>query len=391
MDRNICQTIIALQQLKIKDALIDRAVYHGTFSRFDLQTVYDIVVSLNASDSSVKFSLESVERAWQMAQEIITQSEKKGVKIFSRYNDGFPVLLRQIPKPPLLLHVQGNANLLRSKCIAVVGTRAPREVSGTDAYRISQELVRNELTVVSGLAKGIDAAAHEGALDAQGPTIAVLAHGLQMIYPAENQNLAKRIVENNGALISEYAWYTPLMKWFLVDRDRIQSGLSRAVFVIETKAKGGTMHTVEFCKKQNHLLVVLTPSSDSVSDENFSGNLKILNEASANPNIIPYTYGDPVASVLEKIAQSSQGLTRVKTIDDFISQRIPCVRESTAFIVEEWMNESEGLSSHKETKGLTNKKSPAKESSFPLLKIKKPTEKKKEAAVEIHQVQTTFE
>jgi len=113
-----------------------------------------------------------------------------------------------------------------------------------------QNSQKKGFTIVSGLAKGVDTGAHEGALKSNGFTIAVLAHGLQTIYPAENRNLASRILNQNGTLISEYPWYTSLLPRYLVERDRIQSGMSRGVMVIETGVKGGTMHTVKNCKNK---------------------------------------------------------------------------------------------------------------------------------------------
>ena len=136
--------------------------------------------------------------------------------------------------------------------------------------------------VVSGLAAGIDTAAHEGTLNAKGKTIAVLAHGLHTIYPGENKKLAERILENNGTLISEYSWGKNSTKGSFIARDRIQSGLSTGVLVIETKEKGGTMHTVQYCNKQGRVLMVLEPPGGSNLIENYSGNLKLIRDGEAD-------------------------------------------------------------------------------------------------------------
>ena len=151
----------------------------------------------------------------------------------------------------------GNIDAIHRDCIAIVGTREPTEYGITAAKRLGALFAESGYTVVSGLANGIDTAAHQGALEVDGLTVAVLASGLDTVYPIKNKELAGAILKNNGALVSEYSWGTMVNRSYFVARDRIQSGLSLGVFVVETGIKGGTMHTVKSCKEQKRSLIVL--------------------------------------------------------------------------------------------------------------------------------------
>ena len=135
--------------------------------------------------------------------------------------------------------------------------------------------------MVSGLADGIDAAAHQGALEVNGLTVAVLAHGLDTVKPSKNKVLADAILKNNGALVSEYPWGTKTNRSYFVARDRIQSGLSLGVFVVETGVKGGTMHTVRFCKEQKRILILLQHPPDLIGHPKTLGNAQLLSEGNA--------------------------------------------------------------------------------------------------------------
>jgi len=155
------------------------------------------------------------------------------------------------------------------------------------AGKIAEIFAKKDYVIVSGLAEGIDTAAHRGALSAKGTTVAVVGHGLDTIYPAKNKELAETIIKNNGALVSEYPYGTTISREHLIMRDRIQSGLSLGVFVIETGIKGGTMHTVNFCKKQKRALIVL---QHPVKNENTAGNAHLISKKQVD--IVFKTDGD---------------------------------------------------------------------------------------------------
>ena len=151
--------------------------------------------------------------------------------------------MREIADRPLVLYVRGKLTEAEAKAIAVVGTRKPSKYGWDAARAVSQNLARHNVTIVSGLAHGIDTAAHRGALDDDGRTIAVMATGIDRVYPAENTELAEQIA-SNGALITEMPIGTaPLGKNF-PQRNRIISGMSLGVLVAEAPEKSGAMNTV---------------------------------------------------------------------------------------------------------------------------------------------------
>ena len=145
----------------------------------------------------------------------------------------------------------GNKGLLKDdNNIAIIGCRKCSEYGMKAAKYFSYNLAREGITIVSGLAKGIDRYAHEGALLAKGKTIAVIGSGLDNIYPKENVDLAKNIIKNNGLIICEYPLRTKPYKMNFPARNRIISGISKAVLVIEARQKSGTMITVDFALEQ---------------------------------------------------------------------------------------------------------------------------------------------
>ena len=168
------------------------------------------------------------------------------------YQDGaYPSLLKEIYDPPLVLFYQGNISLLKQQQVAIVGSRFSsaqgREVASTFAH----DLTRQGLTITSGLALGIDAAAHQGALEGKGNTIAVVATGLDRVYPSRNKMLAKRILEQNGLIISEFNPGVAPRPGNFPKRNRIISGLSLGVAVVEAALKSGSLITARCALEQN--------------------------------------------------------------------------------------------------------------------------------------------
>ncbi|MCY4019820.1 MAG: DNA-processing protein DprA [Chloroflexi bacterium] len=172
-----------------------------------------------------------LDKVWQCGADIVTFDDP-----------AYPRLLREIADHPLVLYVRGKLAEADAKSIAVVGTRKPSKYGRDAARTVSQNLARHNVTIVSGLAHGIDTAAHRGALD-DGRTIAVMATGIDRIYPVENRELAEQIA-SKGALITEMPIGTaPLGKNF-PQRNRIISGMSLGVLVAEAPEKSGAMNTV---------------------------------------------------------------------------------------------------------------------------------------------------
>jgi len=163
----------------------------------------------------------------------------------------YPDILRHIPDPPQQLYVVGNLErALRRPRLAVVGSRKATAYARGISHELTLTIARAGITVVSGLAYGIDSVAHRAALESHGVTVAVMAGGLDDIYPKSHYQLAQEIVEKGGALLSEYPVGTPPYKEHFVARNRIVSGLSDAVLITEATEKSGTLHTARFALEQ---------------------------------------------------------------------------------------------------------------------------------------------
>lgn len=162
----------------------------------------------------------------------------------------YPYLLSQINNPPKKLYVLGNKEILREKCIAIVGCRECSEYGKKVSEELAYNLGMQNIITVSGLAKGIDSYCHIGTIKAKARTIAVVAHGLDMVYPKENRQLAREILKYGGAIVSEYERGMKPEKWHFPERNRIISGLSRATVVIEAKIKSGSLITANYALEQ---------------------------------------------------------------------------------------------------------------------------------------------
>ncbi len=161
----------------------------------------------------------------------------------------YPTLLKQTDSPPPLLYVHGNLSIINDPQLAIVGSRNPTQSGMTSAYDFSKHLGQTGLCITSGLALGIDGSAHQGALDANAPTIAVIATGIDRVYPAKHRNLAHQIVEN-GAIISEFPIGTQPRSSNFPRRNRIISGLAHGTLVVEAALKSGSLITARLASEQ---------------------------------------------------------------------------------------------------------------------------------------------
>lgn len=160
-------------------------------------------------------------------------------------------VLTNIAKPPKELYVAGTLPPERPICVAVIGTRKPSNYGREVAHQFAYNLARLGIYVISGLALGTDTIAHKAALDAGGKTIAVLANGLHRIYPASHESVAKEIVRDGGAIVSEYKIGEEARRHYFLERNRLISGLSDAIVVIEATERSGTLSTVNHAIEQN--------------------------------------------------------------------------------------------------------------------------------------------
>lgn len=179
------------------------------------------------------------------------------------YDKDYPQNLAEIPDAPVLLYVRGNAEILKSFSLAVVGSRKYTSYGKKVAYDLSKKCAENGLTIISGLALGIDAFAHRAALDAGGKTIGVLGCGLDRIYPASNFHLGREIIEKGGAIISEFPPGTLPMKQNFPARNRIIAGLSQGVLVVEAAIESGALITAYQALEYNREVFAVPSNIDS--------------------------------------------------------------------------------------------------------------------------------
>lgn len=169
----------------------------------------------------------------------------------------YPNQLKIIPNPPKELYLEGNIELLNKQAIAIVGSRNCSENGKMLAMKFANELSRQGLVIVSGMAKGIDTASHKGCLVANGKTIAILGNGFNHIFPKENIELYKEIINKGGLIISEYSPEMKASSSHFLERNRIVSGISIGVLVIEAAYRSGTSVTAKHAIKQGRKVLVL--------------------------------------------------------------------------------------------------------------------------------------
>lgn len=218
----------------------------------------------------------------QYADEVLKNAKQKKIRIITHLDKKYPEALRYISNAPLVLYYKGDISSLNLKpSIAVVGTRFASAEGLKIAGDSARQAVKDGFVVVSGLAAGCDTAAHKATLAEKGITIAVVAHGPDLVFPKENKCLAEDILKNKGAILSEYPPGVGAERHHFVQRDRIQSGLSSGVFIVESDIEGGAMYTAEFALQQRRVLGCWV--FKNASKVNCSGNQQLLHEKRATP------------------------------------------------------------------------------------------------------------
>ncbi len=197
-------------------------------------------------------------------------------RVIHWFEQDYPEPLRLIPQPPLVLYVAGDWQLLQAPQIAIVGSRKASPPGQNAARYLAEHLTKSGLLVSSGLAQGIDRAAHEAALSV-GPTLAVLGTGPDLVYPQRHRQLQQQI-EQCGALVSEFSPGAAARPDHFPRRNRILSGLARGVLVVEAQLKSGTMSTARLALEQNKSLMAVP---GSIWDNGMSGNLRLLQQGAA--------------------------------------------------------------------------------------------------------------
>jgi DNA processing protein len=184
------------------------------------------------------------------AKKEIERARQLGITILSMNDENYPPLLRQLPDPPPVLYVYGQL-IPSDTCVAIVGSRNSTPYGETITRTLAKDLANNQITIVSGMARGIDTSAHKGALDANGRTVAVMGCGLETVYPAENKALFHSIAKNNGAVISEFSMGARPEAYHFPSRNRIISGMSMGTIVVEAGNKSGSLITARLALEQN--------------------------------------------------------------------------------------------------------------------------------------------
>ena len=201
--------------------------------------------------------------------------KKDKIKTIILGDENYPEKLKYIYGNPQRLYVLGNEKLLNEKSIAIIGCREATRYGLKNAYKFAYELAKRGICIISGFARGIDTYAHKGAVAVKGKTIAVLGCGLDIVYPSENIELYKQIIVNNGAIITEYPIGIKPEKHHFPTRNRIISGLSDGVLVVEAKKRSGTMITVEHALEQGKNVYAIP---GNITSDNSYGTNELIKE-----------------------------------------------------------------------------------------------------------------
>ncbi len=241
----------------------------------------------------------------------IERGTERGLHLVSWNEASYPPALAAIPDPPPALWIGGNSDALASPAVAIVGSRAGSPYGIAVAERLAADLSTRNVVVVSGLARGIDSAAHRGVVAAKGTTVAVLGCGADVIYPSEHRDLARQI-EAGGAIVSELVPGTPPQKQFFPLRNRIISGLSRAVLIVEAGEKSGSLITARCALEQGR--DVLAVPGNVLSGRNRGGHALLKDGA----KIV-----ESADDILEELGLPPCGGRRASGPEDPVLARLP--------------------------------------------------------------------
>jgi DNA processing protein len=216
------------------------AIFHASLTELESTGIQAVSAQAIATGKSA-----------EMAREEIARAAAAGVTVVTAEDSCYPPRLKEIYDPPLVLYVRGNPEVLPQPGIAMVGTRHPTPYGSGMAERLACDLAAQGLVIISGMARGVDTASHRGAISVKGKTVAVFGTGVDVIYPKENSRLSEQILALGGALISEFAMGTSAFPQNFPIRNRILSGMSIGVLVVEAAEYSGTRITARCALEQN--------------------------------------------------------------------------------------------------------------------------------------------
>lgn len=303
---------------------------------------------------------------WSEVDRILAKTERTGAQIMTFWDDDYPALLREIYDPPIMLWIRGDRSVLDTHSISIVGTRKAGKYGRRMADKFARALVEQGLTVVSGLAYGIDGVAHRATIKAGGKTVAALGSGIDWIYPEDHIGLAEKIVETGGAVISEFPLGTkPDMGNFPV-RNRIVSGMSYGTLVVESGINGGSMITAKSALDQNREVFVIPhalghPNSIGCNSLIKRGMGKLVQNAEDILEEIKVHY-DPKKAQNKPEKISAERVWKTLDLDEFSNQICQTLESGTQHI--DSLSEELEIESHKllskllelEMKGCVNQK-----------------------------------
>ena len=232
----------------------------------------------------IDYYREMIERALPLAEEELARCRQGNITLLPYFASDYPKAFHALGGArPVLLYAKGDLGLLQSPAsiLGIAGTRQPSPEGLAAAHRIAYEEAEKGRVILSGLAYGCDAAAHHGALEATGHTIAVIATGLDRAHPEAHHALQDRIIVSGGLVLSEYPLATPAGTYRLVARDRLQAALCAELLVIECGVQSGTMHTVRFAERYRRPIFALPPHTDCLPS--LEGNRQLLLSGRAKP------------------------------------------------------------------------------------------------------------
>jgi DNA processing protein len=264
-----------------------------------------------------------------LADATLHWADQPGNHLLMLGDDGYPPLLKEIADPPVLLHAQGNLALLCGNAVGIVGSRNATMQGVANASRFARALAEAGFTIVSGLALGIDTAAHQGGLCGAGSTVAVVGTGIDVTYPASNAALAARIREA-GCLLSEFVLGTSVRQHYFPIRNRVISGLSRGVLVVEAAEKSGSLITARLACEQGREVFAIPGSIHSALAKGchrlIRDGAKLVDTEHDILEAFGMRHGRGETSMLEELTQAADVLLSALTYDpvpaDELAQRL---------------------------------------------------------------------
>lgn len=270
----------------------------------------EFIGALEKAYAQLQSSVDLFAKIQNDTAKILDYCHKKDIHTISIFDTEYPKKLLAIKDPPLVLFYRGNIDILSNTIsIAVIGSRKPTDHGNKIAARFGEVLAENKITVVSGLAEGIDVHGHIGSLAKSGLNIAILPTGMDRIYPKKNAAVYQEILDKGGCIFSEYLPFSTVYKSNFIYRDRLESGISNGIIIVEAAVKSGTMHTADYALSQNKIMGVYVHSAKFSEYKEIGGNKVLLQ----NPRISPLRYPDSIKHFIHIVKHTPQSMHSYQT------------------------------------------------------------------------------